>query len=244
MQLRQATPDDLEAMTEVMVSAFPMDPQWDYRFPLRQEYPKDHWQCTRVMLSGFLRRDHFVVNVIVAPESEDGGGSRNAVSLAVWELQYEEAGELCLPGCDERRDANPAHMKAFDGALSAAKQQYFDSVYGDRQVHLWILGTHPQYQRHGFGTKQCVWGMEFAKAHAAPVTVFSSPMGGALYASLGFRTLGQVVVQVEGEEEKLTIGAMIYEDGRRSSHKYVGGVLGWKHCRLLLSLLRGVGSHP
>jgi GNAT superfamily N-acetyltransferase len=103
-------------------------------------------------------------------------------------------------------------MAAFDSAISAASEKYFNSVYGDRQVELWILGTHPDYQSHGIGTRQCKWGMRYAEAHAVPVTVFSSPMGERLYRSLGFRLITHITVQVEGEEEKLSIGVMVFEN--------------------------------
>lgn len=56
--------------------------------------------------------------------------------------------------------------------------------------------------------------MRYAKAHSAPVTVLSSPMGGVLYRSLGFRVITHVTVQVEDEEEKLSIGVMVYETTR------------------------------
>ncbi|KAJ5921326.1 hypothetical protein N7466_009652 [Penicillium verhagenii] len=100
-------------------------------------------------------------------------------------------------------------MEAFSVATKAAAEKYFNNVYGDRQVRLWILGTRPDYQRLGLGTKQCQWGLNYARAHTVPVTVLSSPMGGALYKSLGFRVMAYITVQAEGEEEKLTIGVMV-----------------------------------
>lgn len=39
-------------------------------------------------------------------------------------------------------------------------------------------------------------------------------MGGVLYRSLGFRVITHVTVQVEDEEEKLSIGVMVYETTR------------------------------
>lgn len=54
-------------------------------------------------------------------------------------------------------------MKAFDVDLADAKKSHFDKIYGDRQVHLLVLATHPDYQRHGAGTRHCQWGIELAK---------------------------------------------------------------------------------
>lgn len=52
--------------------------------------------------------------------------------------------------------------------------------------------------------------MEGARARKEPVTLFASPTGQKLYTHLGPDYLGTVPVQFEGEDEKLSIGAMIY----------------------------------
>ena len=113
--------------------------------------------------------------------------------------------------CDERRDADRKHMQAFEDALDVAKATCFNAKYGHNQLHLLILATHPEYQRRGAGTRLCRWGMQLAMDRKIPVTLFSSPMGTQLYTSLGFRMVGTVVVRVEGEDDKLTIGTMIFQ---------------------------------
>jgi hypothetical protein len=97
MKLCPATPDDLDSITDVMVSAFPMDPQWDYRFPYRREFPQDHWKYTRDMMEEFLHKDHFVTNIVTDGENTDFR-SRKAIAVAVWELHFERTGTLELPG--------------------------------------------------------------------------------------------------------------------------------------------------
>ena len=103
-------------------------------------------------------------------------------------------------------------MKAFTETLTKAKKKFFDDEYGTNQLHLRILGTHPDYQRRGAGTQHCKWGMRLAKAQKVPVTLFSSPLGQKLYSHISFDLLATITVQVEGEEEKLFIGAMIYKE--------------------------------
>ena len=44
-----------------------------------------------------------------------------------------------------------------------------------------------------------------------PITLFGSPMGTKLYAELGFRVLDYVIVQVDGEEEKVFLCVMVYD---------------------------------
>ena len=68
------------------------------------------------------------------------------------------------------------------------------------------------YQRRGAATQHCQWGMKLAKERKVPITVFGSPVGQELYAHLGFVLLATVVVQVEGEEEKVSLGVMVYKD--------------------------------
>ncbi|PSN59650.1 hypothetical protein BS50DRAFT_579876 [Corynespora cassiicola Philippines] len=163
-------------------------------------------------------------------------GKQRAIALAVWELMFQSASnfldigtscgllrpviqpllrKLCsscpTAACDHRRDADVKHMDVFDKACAKAKKEYFDNVYGTDQIHLRILATHPDWQRHGAATIHCNWGMQLATAKHIPVTVLSSPLGGKLYTHLDFTTLGHFTVQVEGEEEKLSIGAMIKE---------------------------------
>jgi len=230
--MRKATKDDLDDLVDIMCAAMPMDPQWDYRFPKRRQFPEDNRRCTRKMMERLVNDDeksHTVVRVIAIPSSEKGKTSQ-AVALAVWEMQVFDVLEfgkkgivslgfgllhLYLTGfivdCNDRRDADFARMKAFDVALADAKKTHFDKVYGDRQVYLVILATHPKYQRHGAGTRHCQWGMQLAKTKKAAVTLFSSPMGTALYTELGFKMLDHVSVQVTGEEEKLSIGVMTYD---------------------------------
>jgi GNAT superfamily N-acetyltransferase len=99
-------------------------------------------------------------------------------------------------------------MTEFRKQLKAAKASYFDDAYGDSQLNLMILATHPKYRRHGAALKLMQWGMDKAEQEHAALTLFSSPMGLPLYSKLGFTTKTLVQVQVEGEEEKITLPAM------------------------------------
>lgn len=104
-------------------------------------------------------------------------------------------------------------MKAFTDAMEVAHHQYFSDVYGADHIHLRILATHPDYRRRGAGAKLCKWGIDLAEKNRTYISVFASPMGGELYAQLGFKELAVVVVQVKGEEEKVNISAMLYTPG-------------------------------
>ena len=51
---RQATHNDLDALTWVLLEAFSYDPQWQYRFPHAADFPEDHEKFTRLRLSEYL----------------------------------------------------------------------------------------------------------------------------------------------------------------------------------------------
>ncbi|KAI0162420.1 hypothetical protein BJ166DRAFT_267942 [Pestalotiopsis sp. NC0098] len=95
-------------------------------------------------------------------------------------------------------------MTEFANKLSTAFDTHFAKYAGD-QVHLWLLTTHPDYRRRGAARALCCWGMQLAQSRNHPVTVLASPMGRQLYTNIGFRTVGAVVVQVPGEEQRLEV---------------------------------------
>ncbi len=95
--------------------------------------------------------------------------------------------------------------------MVARKRELFDAAYGDAQFFHLILDTHPGYRRRGAGTMLCEWGIARAKEQGKVVMLFATAMGAPLYGKLGFRTLGLVKVQVEGEEENLELKAMVWE---------------------------------
>jgi predicted N-acetyltransferase YhbS len=112
----------------------------------------------------------------------------------------------------DRRDANPARMTAFRKAICKAKEEWFDKKFGESQMCLTTLATYPDYMRRGAGKALCEWGIKKAVSDKlAAVTLFSSPMGKPLYTKLGFRQVGMVHTQVEGEEEFPDFPGMILE---------------------------------
>ncbi len=44
-----------------------------------------------------------------------------------------------------RRDADPRRQATFRAAGNEDKQRFFDGVWGDQQLHLQILGVHPDH---------------------------------------------------------------------------------------------------
>jgi len=117
-----------------------------------------------------------------------------------------DSSDACGPG----KDQNPAHVAAFFAALAECKKKYFDP-FGSEKIALQILGTLPEFRRHGFATSLVRWGMERAASDNVVFTLSASPQGSRLYTQLGFRDLGTQIMQAPGEEEFLVINAMVYE---------------------------------
>ena len=88
MTLRTASIEDLDFLADIACAAFPMDPQWGYRFPHRKRYPRDNWRCTREMYSKVLEDSSVITNVICLKHSADGKEKDHPIALAVWEKPY------------------------------------------------------------------------------------------------------------------------------------------------------------
>ena len=112
-------------------------------------------------------------------------------------------------GGSTRRDINPARQRVFvEGGAESRK--YF-AKYGNDQITLQILATHPEHWRRGYGTLLCQYGMKIAEEEDLVVTLVAGKTGGNLYKKLGFTYLGTLVRQVPGEEEQIVSEAMVYE---------------------------------
>jgi ribosomal protein S18 acetylase RimI-like enzyme len=103
-------------------------------------------------------------------------------------------------------------MQVFREEISKAKEDWFDKKFGNSQLYLTTLATHPDYMGRGAGTALCNWGIKKAiNEKLAAVTLFSSPMGERLYTKLGFRQVAIVHTQVTGEKDCIDFPGMILE---------------------------------
>jgi len=93
---RLGRPKDLDGVTEVILEAMPDDPQWDYRFPKRCEFPEDHRKFTKMLLQCFLdpKFDDWVVMVVEdkqEPKTKDQ--DPRIVSFGVFDVSYKNKRE-------------------------------------------------------------------------------------------------------------------------------------------------------
>ncbi|OTA57912.1 acyl-CoA N-acyltransferase [Hypoxylon sp. EC38] len=213
LALRTATLDDLEDIATVAQQGFPDDPEFDYRFPYRDEYPEDNRKWIVQEYREYLEQpDKYAVIIVTASDNDN-----KAVALSVWDIYISKAhqgSDLGVPDDPKeptrRRDANASHFRKFKQQMHEEFDAHFGQ-YGDDQIHLWLLATHPDFRRRGAGTRLCRWGLEQASQRSLYTTVLASPMGRSLYEELSFVESGSFVVQIDGEAEKLKIWAMTHE---------------------------------
>lgn len=124
--------------------------------------------------------------------------------------QFVAMATVARAGGSKRRDVEPQRQAAFQAASGEKKQRFFDE-YGDRQLRLKILGVHPDHWRRGIGSELVRWGMNRASEEGIPVTLVAGSQGLHLYSRLGFKTLGEYVTQVSGEEECVKSYGMVYK---------------------------------
>ena len=72
LALRKATTDDLDDLADIACATFPIDSQWDYRFPHREEFAENNWTYTRLMYKNLIENDDNVINIITTPSRENG----------------------------------------------------------------------------------------------------------------------------------------------------------------------------
>ncbi|KAL2133371.1 hypothetical protein VTI74DRAFT_2459 [Chaetomium olivicolor] len=224
MKPRLGVPADVEAVTDVITKTMPLDPQCDYRFPYRREYPEDHYKYTKMLFEYFLDPAYDDWLVMVVQDSLEPGSPTSIVAFGVWDVSYinkrrygpgykpqDPVTEVEGRGGKDRRDANHEHFNAFWKDQIKAYKRFFGPI-GPEQMHLQILATLPEFQRRGHGSSLCKWAMELVRRDSLKdMSVMASPMGYELYTRLGFQRVGTFAVQVPGEEEQVVLQAMMYK---------------------------------
>jgi predicted N-acetyltransferase YhbS len=102
-------------------------------------------------------------------------------------------------------------MKAYRDSIGRGQEEFFDKIYGHKQLSLAQVATHPDYFRRGAGTMLIKWGLDLAEKETWAVTVFAGPKAYRVYERLGFKTLGTARAQVDGEEEFIEFPGMAWE---------------------------------
>jgi GNAT superfamily N-acetyltransferase len=87
LSIRRATIEDLDSMVDIALAAMPQDPQWNWRFPYRLQFPEDTRRFTRMKYEEFLRNADGQWLVMLADGREIDSLSPKAVAMAIWNIQ-------------------------------------------------------------------------------------------------------------------------------------------------------------
>ncbi|KAF4463011.1 gnat family [Fusarium albosuccineum] len=210
LNARLATKADLEHITGVVWDSYLDDPGCPYKFPGREEYPKDFLKWTKLEYKEYLNQpDKFFTGVVTAPMiSDDDKPVEQLISISVWDDAPQTKAIGGDRGIDDRLDANPQHMRAYTDAAERGFRDYF-AQYGNNQFNLVWLMTLPSFRRRKAGTMLCNLRDNEAIEKRKVFTVMASPMGKLLYEDIGYECLGSVTAQVEGEKECVQIYILV-----------------------------------
>jgi hypothetical protein len=85
--LRSANHGDLDRLTTIAQQGFPDDPEWNYRFPARAQYPEDNRKWTRLEYEEYLQQpEKYAVLVVDAHFNNKGKNACEAIALGVWDI--------------------------------------------------------------------------------------------------------------------------------------------------------------
>ncbi|KAF2658666.1 hypothetical protein K491DRAFT_676257 [Lophiostoma macrostomum CBS 122681] len=112
------------------------------------------------------------------------------------------------------RSANLTRLLVFDHAFTLLKRSTIDAVYGPSQLYLNTLGTHPDFQRHGAGTRLVRTGIEIGRKEGLNVTLIAQPTAETFYQRLGFVSVRRVCVDgVKGDGVRFWFVVMVWRGG-------------------------------
>ncbi|MCJ1443641.1 MAG: hypothetical protein MMC23_004141 [Stictis urceolatum] len=220
MAVRPFRPSDLDQLVALAVKAYPLDPQWLYRYPGHYAYPEAAAGYIRGRFETELKNiaeaaaASGAVTIMVldaAPETPEG----KILGLSIWKnpgwhlTKADPARNYIKFRPDPPQGFSRERNTAFISVLKAKQAELLDDIYGDEYLELGQLYVHPEHHGKGYGRAMVSWGLERAGREGMPVALFASPMGKRLYLKLGFRQVGVLRVCVEGD------GDWSGEDGGR-----------------------------
>ena len=206
--LRPATEDDLDDIVTVSIDAFKPAAIWQYYHVDDDRYANYTWTCLRRNLQE--QWDHLsasaFVNVVAVPQHERqvSGRSERVVSYAAWLWINREQDEASLfspqllhavlmEKCSDHLDVNVTRVTDLEKQLNVIQDRYVNNST-EPQLYLGSLGTHPDWDGHGFAAEQVEVGLREAALAELPVTLIATPAGYPVYDSLGFRSLANITI--------------------------------------------------
>ncbi|OCK95892.1 acyl-CoA N-acyltransferase [Cenococcum geophilum 1.58] len=234
MHIRLATPRDLHRLAEITVTSLEDDPTFPYMWRYRHEYPEDNFFWWQLQLTDDLCNKKYTFLVTVTDNDDDFAQdvpTDTIVAWAIWErlgnsaaararwarkntwhnafdILVIKATAWSISKRYSRRDADPARVGAFIEEEARVRATFFTPDYPE-MWYMQLLVTHRDFRRHGAASRLVAWGTTEADSEGIHCGTESSPMGEPVYKSFGFREIGRMTVQVEGDQETLDFPVML-----------------------------------
>lgn len=101
--------------------------------------------------------------------------------------------------------------------FNAAEHKYVFDVFGESQVYLYELATHPDYQLRGAGTRLVERGIEKGLREGVNVTLVAQPSAEGFYFKKGFKEMRNITVDSVDGDQIFGYNVMAYDLEKHTS---------------------------
>jgi ribosomal protein S18 acetylase RimI-like enzyme len=229
-RLRNATFEDIDGIAEVIIAAFAPLPSWQYLYQFREDYPEEHKKCLGYGVTQALEDPAMRTEVIEAPTN----GNITVVAVAIWTADNSRIHTYAdllngkswfdIVSNDDgttnahapqanctHKDLNITRAVSYDHQFTAEKRKHVDQPFGHNQMYLDLLGTHPQYQLRGAGTRLVRSGIERAAKRGGNVTLIAQPTAEGFYLRLGFVEVVNISIASVDRDRDYWFNVMRYD---------------------------------
>ncbi|KAF4508827.1 hypothetical protein G6O67_005159 [Ophiocordyceps sinensis] len=223
MNIRPATSADVPAVARLVLAALADEAPWNSFCPSKALTGGSGCiEFAEAMLRSHLdsQRHRVMVLELSAPKSGTRSGPPIVVSVAVWDT------DACRSATERDGPAGRLHengshsvfakmqdkLAALGRACCAGKQTSFAGR--GPFLHLDILATRPDYQRHGYAKALVSWGTDYARKTQRPLCVQAASRAYILFSGLEFVDLGPVPLPSDQQNEAAVLKAMMFEPGK------------------------------
>lgn len=86
IRVRKSSLQDLDAIAKVVAASSYQEPSNAYKYPTRDRYPNDAYECTRNDYLKYIRNDEHRWHCMVTEKVKDNEAEATIISVALWEV--------------------------------------------------------------------------------------------------------------------------------------------------------------
>ncbi|KAI0107866.1 acyl-CoA N-acyltransferase [Nemania sp. FL0031] len=222
--LRPAVAADIDRMAEVAVAGFNATPRFLSERPRYKEFQEDTIASFANTFRAQLLDPRMVVIVAEdSPRPDEGTvGSSSAdpriiAGVASWRFpegsprygQFVEQ-DVGVPRTALNRDLNQQRADIYSRILEETEKEHFTGI-----VICDKLIVHPSYRRRGHARSMLKWGQRLCDQDGIDQGVIPSKMSEPVYASLGYKTIGEMNIPGDSEVQGFTQKVTMYSAQKR-----------------------------